>query len=185
MTTPAARRPAVLLDRDGTLIVEKHYLHDPAEVELEAGAVEALAALRDAGYVLAGVTNQSGVGRGYYGLDAVAACNARVDELLAAHGVTIAGWYVCPHGPADDCACRKPLPGLAEAAAAELGLDLARSWVIGDKPSDAGLGLAVGARAVLVATGHGGGDDAWAAAHGVPVVASLAEAAALVLGATP
>ncbi|MER2606836.1 MAG: HAD family hydrolase [Siculibacillus sp.] len=183
--SPATRRRAVLFDRDGTLIVEKHYLHDPAEVVLEAGAIEALTRLRDLGFVFAVVTNQSGVGRGYYGLDAVAACNARLADLLAAHGIDVAGWYVCPHAPDEVCDCRKPSPGLALAAAAELDLDLAASWVVGDKKSDVGLAEAVGARGILVTTGHGGTDVAWAEAHGLPVVADLAAAAALIAEATP
>ncbi|WP_019832298.1 D-glycero-alpha-D-manno-heptose-1,7-bisphosphate 7-phosphatase [Sphingomonas sp. PR090111-T3T-6A] len=174
-------RPAVLLDRDGTIIVERDYLSDPALVELETGAVEGLRALAEAGFVLAVLTNQSGIGRGYFDLMAAKAVNARVAELLAAEGIVIAGWYLCPHAPDEECDCRKPRPGMARQAAEELGLDLARSWVIGDKSSDVGLADAVGARSILVTTGHGRKDEAAMRAQGVPVCATLVEAAGLIL----
>lgn len=174
-------RPAVLLDRDGTIIVERDYLSDPALVELEAGAAEGLRALAEAGFVLAVLTNQSGIGRGYFDLAAAEAVNARVAALLAAEGVSIAGWYLCPHAPGEDCECRKPRPGMALQAAAELGLDLSRSWVVGDKGSDVGLADAVGARAILVTTGHGRKDEATMRAQGVTVCATLAAAAGLIL----
>lgn len=170
-------RPAVLLDRDGTIIVERDYLSDPALVELETGAAEGLRALAEAGWVLAVLTNQSGIGRGYFDRSAAEAVNARVAELLVDEGVSIAGWYLCPHAPAEDCDCRKPCPGMARQAAAELGLDLARSWVIGDKSSDVGLADAIRARAILVTTGHGRTDEAAMRARGIPVCATLAEAA--------
>lgn len=145
--------PAVLLDRDGTLIVEKNYLADPAGVELERGVVEGLTQLQRAGYRLVVVTNQSGIGRGYFTLSDAEAVNARVAQVLAVQGVTIDGWYICPHRPDADCDCRKPRPGLALAAAEDLSLDLARSWVIGDKPSDVELAAAFGGRGLLVNPG--------------------------------
>lgn len=155
--TSASRvlRPAVLLDRDGTLIVEKNYLADPTGVELEEGVVEGLTQLQRAGYRLVVVTNQSGIGRGYYTLSDAQAVNQRVAELLAARGVLIDGWYICPHRPDADCDCRKPRPGLALAAAKDLSLDLAHSWVIGDKASDVELAAAFDGRGLLVATGEG------------------------------
>lgn len=173
--------PAVLLDRDGTIIVERDYLSDPALIELEAGAVEGLRALAQAGWTLVVLTNQSGIGRGYFDLAAAEAVNARVAELLAVEGVSIAGWYLCPHAPGDGCDCRKPRPGMAKQAAEDLGLDLARSWVIGDKRSDVGLADAISARAILVTTGHGQKDEAMMRARGVPVCATLAEAAGVIL----
>ncbi len=170
-------RPAVLLDRDGTIIVERDYLSDPALVELEHGAAEGLRALAEAGWVLAVLTNQSGIGRGYFDRAAAEAVNARVAELLAEEGVSIAGWYLCPHAPDEDCECRKPRPGMALQAASELGLDLSRSWVVGDKRSDVELADAIGAEAILVMTGHGRKDEAAMRARGVSVCLTVAEAA--------
>lgn len=159
----SALRPAAFVDRDGTLIVEKNYLADPAGVELLPGAAEALAALKRAGYVLVMVTNQSGVARGYFDMEAVVRVHARLDALLAAEGVALDATYTCPHGPDDACDCRKPLPGMALAAARDHGLDLGRSLVFGDKAADLGLARAVGATAVLVRTGHGAREEPTAA----------------------
>ncbi len=170
-------RPAVLLDRDGTIIVERDYLSDPALVELEDGAAEGLRSLAEAGWVMVVLTNQSGIGRGYFDRAAAEAVNARVAELLAEEGVSIAGWYLCPHAPGEDCDCRKPRPGMAFQAASELDLDLSRSWVVGDKRSDVELADAIGARAILVMTGHGRKDEASMHARGVSVCLTVAEAA--------
>lgn len=179
----SAGRPAVLLDRDGTINVDTGYVGDPATVVLEAGVMPGLKRLAEAGFVLAVVTNQSGIARGYYTAADADAVNRRVAELLAAGGVTIAGWYTCPHGPDDACACRKPLPGLAQQAIAALDLDAARSWVIGDKASDLELAAAVGARGLLVTTGEGERHRGWAEARGLPVCATLDEAAQLIASA--
>ena len=115
-------RPAILLDRDGTIIVDRHYLSNPAEVELLPGAVAGLRRLADAGFALVVVSNQSGVARGLLTEADVAAVNARTAALLANEGIQIAGWYYCPHGPEAGCDCRKPAAGMAERAAAELGV---------------------------------------------------------------
>lgn len=148
-------RAAVFLDRDGTIIAERHYLCDPAGVELLPGAAEGLRRMRALGLPLVVVTNQSGVGRGYFGMDAVERVHGRLIELLAAEGVDIAGIYSCPHAPDESCGCRKPQPGLLRRAAGELGIDPARSFVIGDKPCDIDLGLVVSATTFLVRTGYG------------------------------
>ena len=173
-------RPAVLLDRDGTVIVEKNYLADPAGVELEPAAAAGLRRLAAAGFALVVVSNQSGVARGLMTEADVAAVNARADTLLRTEGVEIAGWYHCPHGPDAQCSCRKPAPGLAHRAAHELGLDLSRSVVIGDKPSDIGLADAIGAGGVLVLTGHGPHAADWARSSRVSVAADLGAAAVLI-----
>lgn len=173
-------RPAAFVDRDGTINVERHYLGSPEELELISGAAAGLKQLREQGYVLVVLTNQSGVARRYFTLDAVAAVHARLAEMLAAEGVTLDGVYICPHGPADACDCRKPLPGMALKAAADLGLDLARSVMIGDKAADLGLGRAIGARTVLVRTGHGRAEEPTAAAQADFVADDLADAAAWV-----
>jgi histidinol-phosphate phosphatase family protein len=151
-----AGRRAALLDRDGTLMRDHGYVGRADAVELLPGVGAGLRALRDAGYVLAVVTNQSGVHRGLFTMADVDAVNARMSGLLACEGVELASIHVCPHGPEDRCACRKPRPGLAERAAEDLGLDLRRAIVIGDKESDVELGLAIGARTILLAAGRSG-----------------------------
>lgn len=146
---------AVFLDRDGTVIVERHYLNDPAGVTLESGAVDGLLRFAAAGVPLVIVTNQAGIGRGFYTEADYAQVTRRLVELLAAEGIALAGIYHCPHAPAAGCRCRKPAPAMVERAAAELGLAPERAVVIGDKAADIGLAHAVGASAVLVTTGYG------------------------------
>jgi D-glycero-D-manno-heptose 1,7-bisphosphate phosphatase len=150
-----AERRFVVLDRDGTLIVEKHYLADPEGVELIEGAAEALARLAALGLGLVVVTNQSGVGRGFFDLARLAAIHARLEALLGAKGVRLAGIYYCPHHPDEGCECRKPRTGLVERAARELGFDPRRAFVVGDMPSDVDLARALGATSLRVRTGHG------------------------------
>jgi D-glycero-D-manno-heptose 1,7-bisphosphate phosphatase len=144
-----------LIDRDGTLIADRDYLSDPAGVQLLPGAAQAIAAANRAQVPVVVVSNQSGIGRGYFTEADLAAVNTRLIELLAAAGAHLDGLYHCPHAPEDGCRCRKPAPGLAERAAGDLGLDLGRSFVIGDKQADVALGRAVGATALLVRTGYG------------------------------
>ena len=169
-------RPAILLDRDGTIIVERNYLADPALVELEANAAHGLRRLADEGWPLVVLTNQSGVGRGLFDHAAVDAVNARAADLLAAEGVAIAGWYVCPHRPDEGCACRKPGPLLALQAAADLGLDLSRSWIVGDKLSDAAMAPGIGARGALMLSRHASPSDARdAESRGMMVAYDLAD----------
>jgi D-glycero-D-manno-heptose 1,7-bisphosphate phosphatase len=146
---------AVLLDRDGAVIHDRHYLSEPDQVALLPGAASGLRRLRDLGFALVLVTNQSGVGRGYFGLESVRAVHNRLAELLSREGVLLDGVYFCPHAPEAGCDCRKPAPGLALQAQRELGLDLARSYVIGDKCCDVELGARAGAWSILVRTGHG------------------------------
>lgn len=178
----SATRPAVFLDRDGTIIVERDYLSDPDQVALERGAAIGLRRLARLGLPLVVVSNQSGVGRGYFPEAAVHAVNTRIAALLAGEGVRIAGWFHCPHAPDEACGCRKPAAGLLTRAAAELRLDCAQSVMIGDKPSDVDAAEAAGAWGLLVATGHGAELDLDAArARGVIVCADLADAAEVVL----
>lgn len=148
-------RRFVLLDRDGTINVERHYLSDPDQLELYPGVGLALARLKALGYGLVVVTNQSGIARGYFDLATLARIHDRLRALLADFDVGLDGIYLCPHGPDEDCACRKPLPGMVEQAVAELGFDPGRAIMIGDKAVDVELGHAVGAASVLVRTGHG------------------------------
>lgn len=169
--------PAIFLDRDGTIIVEKNYLGDPDQVVLLDGAVEGLRAMSRHSLPLVVVSNQSGVGRGYFSVDQARAVERRLDELLAREGVAIAGWYMCPHAPDENCSCRKPLPGMINAAVRDLDLDPARSFVIGDKRSDIDLASAVGAAGILVTTGHGYQDVDYARSLPAPVCRDLIEAA--------
>lgn len=151
-----ARLRNVLLDRDGTIIVEKHYLCDPAQVELAPGAGQALAELSRAGLGLYVVTNQSGIGRGYYGEADFLAVQARLGELLAEHGVRLDGVVHCPHDPKQGCDCRKPAPGLWLRLAEQAGLDASSTAMVGDNASDVAFGLGCGlAESILVLTGHG------------------------------
>ena len=150
MPVGADRTPvrAVLVDRDGTLVVDVPYNGDPASVRPLPGARRALARLRRAGLPVAVITNQSGMARGLITPDQVDSVNRRVEELLG----PFAGFWVCPHGPADGCACRKPRAGLVLAAAGALGLAPEACAVIGDIGADVEAGLAAGARPVLVPT---------------------------------
>jgi D-glycero-D-manno-heptose 1,7-bisphosphate phosphatase len=144
-----------MLDRDGTLIRERHYLSEPRGVELLPGAAAGLRELRAKGLGLVILTNQSGVGRGYLDESKLARIHDRLRDLLREEGVELDGIYHCPHVPEDQCHCRKPETGLAERAAAELGFDLGRSIMVGDKVIDMQMGKAVGATTFLVLTGYG------------------------------
>jgi D-glycero-D-manno-heptose 1,7-bisphosphate phosphatase len=143
------------LDRDGTLIEERPYLSDPTQVRLLPGTAAGLRALRDAGLMLAVVTNQSGVGRGFFGLDAVSRVNERMRALLAREGVTIDEIFVCPHRPDERCACRKPGTLMLEMAARRFGAAPAQGFVVGDKLCDIEMGRRAGATTFLVRTGWG------------------------------
>ncbi|WP_031388411.1 D-glycero-alpha-D-manno-heptose-1,7-bisphosphate 7-phosphatase [Desulfonatronum thiodismutans] len=146
----------ILLDRDGTVIEERHYLADPNGVQLIPGAGPVLRALMDSGRRLFLVTNQSGIGRGYFSLAQYEAVQGRLLQLLGEEGVELAATVMCPHAPDDGCSCRKPLPGLWEELQAAYGLDPARSIMIGDKVADIRFARSSGlALAALVLTGHG------------------------------
>lgn len=138
----------MLFDRDGTLVVDVPYNGDPGRVTPMPAAREAVEAAREAGLAIGVVSNQSGIARGLVTADAVGAVNARVDALFGGFDV----WRVCPHGPDDGCACRKPQPGLVLRAAAALGLDPVDTVVIGDIGADVGAARAAGAGSVLVPT---------------------------------
>jgi len=146
---------AVLLDRDGTLIVDRNYLADPDRVALLPGAVEGLRRLEAAGIRRVVVTNQSGVARGWIAPEALTAVHARLRAMLAEQSATLDGIFACPHREEDNCDCRKPKVGLTRQAAAALGLDLSRVVVAGDKLADLGLARALGVPAFLVMTGSG------------------------------
>jgi D-glycero-D-manno-heptose 1,7-bisphosphate phosphatase len=174
------RRRFVLLDRDGTVMVEKHYLADPEGAELIPGAAAALRRLAQRGLGLAVVTNQSGVGRGYFDLARLAEIHRRLENLLEREGVRLDGIFFCPHHPDAGCACRKPRTGLVTRAAQLLDFDPSRAFVVGDLPSDVALARAVSATSVLVRTGHGARTVAGGEAAPDHVVDDLPAAAALI-----
>lgn len=146
----------LILDRDGTIIEERHYLSDPAGVALIPGAAEALAALCRAGVRLFVATNQSGIGRGYYCEKDYDAVHARMCELLAGAGVSLCGAAFCPHAPEENCTCRKPAIGMWDLLSGSHGLDPAATAMVGDKSADVRFGRRAGlALALLVLTGHG------------------------------
>jgi D-glycero-D-manno-heptose 1,7-bisphosphate phosphatase len=175
-------RRALFLDRDGTLIVDTGYVRDPASVALLPGVAEALRQARALGYDLVVVSNQSGVARGIISADALAAVERRFEELLAAEGVTLDDVRFCLHGPDEGCPCRKPAPGLLLDAAAARGIDLERSFMVGDKPSDAGAGRAAGCTTILLAPPDRDTRSVMEADH---VVLSLIEAIPIVARTVP
>lgn len=177
-----ALRPAVFVDRDGTIVAERSYLADPEGVELVPGAADALAALRQAGFALVTVTNQSGIALGLYSEDDYRAVARRVNEVLEAAGSPVDATEYCPHHPdaTGPCACRKPSTGMHLHAAAALGLDPARSYYVGDKVTDVLPALELGGQGILVRTGYGHEQEG-RVPDGIRVADDLAGAAALVL----
>jgi D-glycero-D-manno-heptose 1,7-bisphosphate phosphatase len=181
----------VFLDRDGTMIEDVGYLDALSRIAFYPWTVDAIRALNHAGFPVVVVTNQSGIARGLFSEAFVAETHRALDARLAAGGARVDAYYYCPHHPdgsvtalATVCDCRKPGRGLIDRAARDLGLDSARSFVVGDKWVDAQLGRAVGARAILVRTGYGAAaerrpPDGVAAADAV--VDNLAAAASWIL----
>lgn len=146
---------AVFFDRDGTLIVDKGYLADPEGVELYHDAGETLRALRDAGYLLFVITNQSGIGRGFFTEEEYKKVHARFMECVANVGAKIDATAYCTHAPEERCACRKPKTLLLTQLAEAFNIDVPASWVVGDKMSDVMLGKNAGAQSILMLTGYG------------------------------
>lgn len=149
------QRRFVVLDRDGTINVEREYLSHPDQLELLPGAVHGLRHLVKLGMGLIIITNQSGVGRGYFDLARLDLIHQRMCELLAAEDIKLDGIYFCPHHPSAGCSCRKPQPELLEKAANEHHFKSSEAFVIGDKVIDIELGQKVGATTLLVRTGYG------------------------------
>jgi len=147
--------PAVFLDRDGVIIVDKDFYFDIHTSEFFPDTILALLSV-DSRFRKVVISNQSGVARGLFTADDVDEFNEQLSRKLSAEGVHIDAWYFCPHGPDDGCVCRKPKPGMLVQAARELSLDLKNSWIIGDKTSDIMAGRAAGARTILVTTGYAG-----------------------------
>jgi histidinol-phosphate phosphatase family protein len=164
----AGLRPGILLDRDGTIIVDHGYVGSVDRVEFIEGAAEAIAGFNRARIPVAVVTNQSGVARGLYGLEDVTRVHQYIAARLAERGAHIDLFVYCPYHPAGVVEAfarasedRKPAPGMARAAAAALGLDLTASWVVGDRPEDVGLAEAVGASAIYLGSDRCQRPGAW------------------------
>lgn len=159
------KKAAVFLDRDGTINEQMGYINHLSRFHLLPGVAEAIGLLNARSVPVFVVTNQSGLARGYFPESLLDEVHAAMVERLHAGGARIDGLYVCPHHPEakeeryrQDCPCRKPKPGLFLRAAAEHGIDLARSYVVGDRWSDLKAAAACGAKGVLVLTGYGRGD---------------------------
>ncbi len=173
-------RPAVFLDRDGTLNEDSGYPARREDVRIFPFAFDAVRRLNEAGYLIVVVTNQSGVGRGFFSAHDVETIHERLAADFAARGARIDAFYVCPHAPAGetdggvDCDCRKPKPELGLRAARDLDIDLAASFMVGDKVEDVAFGLAIGATPVLVLTGRGAESRA-RLAEGGPAPAAVSE----------
>jgi histidinol-phosphate phosphatase family protein len=182
-SAPASRaprprlRPGILLDRDGTIIVDAGYVGSVDRVEFIEGSPQAIARFNRANIPVAVVTNQSGVARGLYGIDDVDRVHRYIADCLAEHGAHVDLFLFCPYHPegvikafARHSEDRKPGPGMAKAAQAALDLDLTASWVVGDRAEDIGLAEAVGASAIYLGAGHRG----WAGVRSFPNLASAA-----------
>lgn len=147
---PNYSRRAVFFDRDGTLIYDAGYLKDPQQVRLLPGVGRALATLKEHGFLLVLVSNQSGIGRGLVTVEQAEQVHSQVVSDLAEYGIQLDAVFYCPHAPEEQCSCRKPSPGMLLRAAGELDLDLARSFMIGDKASDIEAGKRAGCRTILL-----------------------------------
>jgi D-glycero-D-manno-heptose 1,7-bisphosphate phosphatase len=159
VTSQTAR--AVFLDKDGTLVENVPYNVDPARIVLSPGAADALRTLASAGYLIVVVSNQSGVARGLFDVSRLADVERALRDLVSHEGVSLDGFYFCPHVPdgaiagyAIACECRKPAPGMLVRAANELGIDLHRSWMVGDILDDVEAGHAAGCRTIFVDVGN-------------------------------
>jgi D-glycero-D-manno-heptose 1,7-bisphosphate phosphatase len=178
-------RPAVFLDRDGTIIEDPGYLADPARVKLLPGAAGAIARLNQAGLAAVVITNQSGIARGVLTRDQYFATEHRLDVLLQEGGARLDAHYYCPHHPdlTGPCACRKPGVQLFVRAAEDLGLDLGASWWVGDRVRDVLPAQTLGGRSLLVLTGDGVKEAATPDARDLRVVPDLTTAVELILTA--
>ncbi len=161
MPEPSPLRPAVFLDRDGTIAEEVGYLNHASRFRMFPFVAGAIRQLNEARYPVVVVTNQSGVGRGYFPESLVRMVNELMSQQLTEAGARVDANYFCPHTSADNCNCRKPKTGMLERAALEHALDLQHSFVVGDRYSDIELARNVHARAILVRTGYGEGELAW------------------------
>ncbi|MCD6416325.1 MAG: HAD family hydrolase [Planctomycetes bacterium] len=173
-------RRFALLDRDGTITKEGHYLSEPDKVELLPNASRGLREMSEMGLGLVLVTNQSGIGRGLFDVERLDQIHQRLRQLLSRAGVALDGIYFCPHTPEDGCDCRKPRTGLVMRAAEELGFEPADAFVIGDKACDIQMGRRIRATTFLVKTGYGSEEANRSDLGPDFVVADLLEAARII-----
>jgi D-glycero-D-manno-heptose 1,7-bisphosphate phosphatase len=155
-------RPALFLDRDGTINEDLHYLSDPGQVVLIPGSAEAIASVNQLGIPVIVVTNQAGIAKGLIPFEVIDLIHGELNSQLARFNAKVDGYYFCPHHPQGpiavytlDCNCRKPRAGMLQRAALEHDLDLSSSWMVGDRLTDAEAGAAAGCKTVLVRTGYG------------------------------
>lgn len=168
------------MDRDDTLMVDVKYCDNPDLVQLIPGAAEGLRSLKSAGYKIVVVTNQSGLGRGYFDTETLEKVHDRLRSELRRDGADYDALYYCPHTPDDDCHCRKPKPGLFLKAASELKIDLASSYTIGDRDLDVLAGKTAGTRTILICTGSKRSESELSSAPDF-IVENLHEAANIIL----
>ena len=190
------KRPAVFIDRDGTISDEVGYVNHPSRFRLLEHSTEALRLLNEAGWLAILVTNQAGVARGYFSEAMVQEVHANLSAVLEKDGARLDAIYYCAHHPSVgeppyrlDCDCRKPRPGLINRAAAELEIDLAHSWMVGDRFSDVELARNAGVHSALVLTGYGRGEwehqrSSWTMEPEI-VADNLLEAVKLILSVPP
>ena len=152
---PLKRQKTVFIDRDGTMNRDVGYLSRPEDLEVFPFTRKAVALFKESGYLIVVITNQSGIGRGFYDEAALALIHERLRNEI---GVAIDGIYFCPHIPGGGCECRKPNLGMIEAACRELAIDMENSWMIGDKVLDIQTGFNAGLRTAMVLTGYGNKD---------------------------
>lgn len=172
----------VLIDRDGTINVERHYLSSPDQIELFSESAEAIKLLKDLGLPVVVVTNQSAIGRGYFDEARLEEIHERLHQVLKDAGASVDSVYFCPHTPDDLCECRKPLTEMANKAARDFGAELSKSFVIGDNVCDIELGKNIGATTFLVRTGYGKRTETEKLTEPDYVVENLLEAANLIKG---
>jgi D-glycero-D-manno-heptose 1,7-bisphosphate phosphatase len=180
-------RPALFLDRDGTINVDTIHVSRPDTVRLIPGAAAAIARVNAAGMPVIVVSNQSGIGRGLFTVEEYEQVHARIDELLAAAGARVLCTYYCPHAPdaTPACECRKPGPALYRQAAAEHHIDLAKSWYVGDRLRDIQPAKTFGGRGILVPRDTTPGVDVVAARDGFSISTSLGAAVDRILSSLP
>ena len=185
-------RRAVFLDRDGVICTEESYISDPRQLRLIPGAVEAIRLFNQSGLAAVVITNQSGVARGFFPEEAIADMNLAMKELLKEYGACLDGIYYCPHHPEGiiepyrkECDCRKPAAGLLMRAARDHGIDLSRSYLVGDKRTDLECACRAGVKGILVLTGYGAEEckhiDHAPGVHPAIIAADLREAAGWIL----
>lgn len=176
LDTKVSATKTVILDRDGVINEEIEYLHEPEKFRFLPGALEGIKCIQDMGYQIVIITNQAGIGLGYFSKEDFYKVNKVMLRGFHDHGIVVAKIYFCPHSLSENCFCRKPKTGLFLRAQEDLHLDFSQCWTIGDKRADIAAGKAAGSRTILVQSGHAGRDKEFPVEPDF-VVRDLAEAA--------